>query len=133
MAIARAQLVDVVLTRWYHCVTRCVRRAFLLGEGDRNRSTSLRRERVIWASSLRRPTQRAVGFVSALQGCRPRAQANATPRAFSPRRLEANEDLRLAAQKVTLPGEFPDRQVCGLLDSRFVGLWIPLDSRPAGL
>jgi hypothetical protein len=37
MAIARAQLVDVSLTRWYHCVTRCVRRAFLLGEGDHNR------------------------------------------------------------------------------------------------
>ena len=37
MAIARAQLVDVAHTRWYHCVTRCVRRAFLLGEGDHNR------------------------------------------------------------------------------------------------
>ena len=34
---ARAQLVDPSLTRWYHCVTRCVRRAFLLGEGDHNR------------------------------------------------------------------------------------------------
>ena len=37
MTIARAQLVDTSLTRWYHCVTRCVRRAFLLGEGDYNR------------------------------------------------------------------------------------------------
>jgi hypothetical protein len=37
MAVARAQLVDLSLTRWYHCVTRCVRRAFLLGEGDHNR------------------------------------------------------------------------------------------------
>jgi hypothetical protein len=37
MAIARALLVDVSLTRWDHCVTRCVRRACLLGEGDQNR------------------------------------------------------------------------------------------------
>ena len=37
MAIARAQLVDAAPSRWYHCVTRCVRRAFLLGEGDHNR------------------------------------------------------------------------------------------------
>jgi Transposase IS200 like len=38
MAIARAQLVDVSLTRWYHCVTRFVHRAFLLGEGDYHRT-----------------------------------------------------------------------------------------------
>jgi hypothetical protein len=37
MTMARAQLVDVSLARWYRCVTRCVRRAFLLGEGDQNR------------------------------------------------------------------------------------------------
>ncbi|MFI5458147.1 MAG: hypothetical protein ACHRXM_22150 [Isosphaerales bacterium] len=33
MTIARRELVDVSVTRWYHCVTHCVRRAFLLGEG----------------------------------------------------------------------------------------------------
>jgi hypothetical protein len=32
MAIARSRLIDPSLTRWYHCVSRCVRRAFLLGE-----------------------------------------------------------------------------------------------------
>ena len=33
MTLARAQLVDPSVTRWYHCITRCVRRAHLLGEG----------------------------------------------------------------------------------------------------
>ena len=37
MAIARAKLVDVSVARWYHCISRCVRTAFLLGEGDDDR------------------------------------------------------------------------------------------------
>jgi REP element-mobilizing transposase RayT len=37
MTIARAHLVDETLTRWYHCLTRCVRRASLLGEQVHNR------------------------------------------------------------------------------------------------
>src|SRR5262245_52643115 len=37
MTIARAHLVDPTVSRWYHCVTRCVRRAFLLGEGPNDR------------------------------------------------------------------------------------------------
>jgi hypothetical protein len=35
MAIARAKLGDVSVARWYHCISRCVRKAFLLDEwGD---------------------------------------------------------------------------------------------------
>jgi hypothetical protein len=37
MTITRAHLVDASLTRWYHCVTRCVCRAFLLGAEAHNR------------------------------------------------------------------------------------------------
>src|SRR6185437_9016313 len=37
MTTARAHLVDPSVSRWYHCVTRCVRRAFLLGEGHDDR------------------------------------------------------------------------------------------------
>ena len=37
MAIARSKLVDVSVARWYHRVSRCVRKAFLLEEGDHNR------------------------------------------------------------------------------------------------
>src|SRR5271166_4319092 len=37
MTMARAHLVDVSVTRWYHCITRCVRRAFLLAEGNFDR------------------------------------------------------------------------------------------------
>src|SRR5271157_858135 len=39
MTIARAHLVDPSVTRWYHCVTRCVRRAFFLGEGMHDRKS----------------------------------------------------------------------------------------------
>ena len=35
--IARAHLVDPSVSRWYHCVTRRVRREFLLGEGASDR------------------------------------------------------------------------------------------------
>ena len=36
MTMARTRLVDVSVTRWYHCITRCVRQAFLLGPDDGN-------------------------------------------------------------------------------------------------
>ena len=46
MTMARAHLVDVSVTRWYHCVTRCVRRALLLGEAPWNRKRGSRRTRI---------------------------------------------------------------------------------------
>ena len=42
MTIARAHLVDPAVSRWYHCITRCVRRAFLLGEGMTDRKQWIR-------------------------------------------------------------------------------------------
>jgi hypothetical protein len=37
VTMPRAHLVDPAVTRLYHCVTRCVRRAFLLSEGPIDR------------------------------------------------------------------------------------------------
>ena len=37
MTVPRSQLVDLEVTRYYHCISRCVRRAFLCGEGFEHR------------------------------------------------------------------------------------------------
>jgi len=52
MTIARAHLVDPAVTRWYHCITRCVRRAFMLGEGPNDRK--------VWILSNRGPAPAGV-------------------------------------------------------------------------
>lgn len=37
MTTARKELVDVALTRWYHCISHCVRSALLMGHGTDDR------------------------------------------------------------------------------------------------
>jgi REP element-mobilizing transposase RayT len=37
MTTARSKLVDTSVTKWYHCISRCVQRAFLLAEGSLDR------------------------------------------------------------------------------------------------
>ncbi len=32
MTISRSRLVDATVSRWYHCIARCVRRAHLMGD-----------------------------------------------------------------------------------------------------
>jgi hypothetical protein len=61
---SRAQLVDPSRTRWYHCVTRCVRKAFLLGEGDNNRKEWLEN----WLEELAEVFAVAVGGFAVMDG-----------------------------------------------------------------
>ena len=37
MTMARRKLMDLGVTRYYHCISRCVRRAMLCGEGFEHR------------------------------------------------------------------------------------------------
>jgi hypothetical protein len=41
MAIARMRQIDASVTRWYHCMARCVRRAQLPDEGTFDRKASI--------------------------------------------------------------------------------------------
>jgi hypothetical protein len=50
MTMPRRQLVDVSVTRYYHCISRCVRRAFLFGEGE---DRSIKRTGIIVDAEVR--------------------------------------------------------------------------------
>lgn len=56
MTIPRSKLVDTSLTRWYHCVSRCVRQAFLLssGEGTGERADGNLLDRKAWLENRTR-------------------------------------------------------------------------------
>ena len=41
MTIARRELIDPAVARWYHCVSRCVRGALLLANGKSDRKEQL--------------------------------------------------------------------------------------------
>lgn len=41
MTMPRRQLVDVAVTRYYHCISHCVRRAFLYGERHKRHNSNL--------------------------------------------------------------------------------------------
>jgi hypothetical protein len=58
MTMPRRQLVDVAVTRYYHCISRCVRRAFLCGEGVTHRKAWIeaRLELLGFASTSRSPS-----------------------------------------------------------------------------
>jgi REP element-mobilizing transposase RayT len=41
MTLPRSKTVDLNVTHWYHCISRCVRRAFLIAEGEFDRKAWL--------------------------------------------------------------------------------------------
>ncbi len=43
MATPRSMLVDESVTPWYHCISRCVRQAFLCGHGAEDRKAWIER------------------------------------------------------------------------------------------
>ena len=41
MTISRSRLVDATVSRWYHCISRCVRRAHLMGDEGKQKRTGI--------------------------------------------------------------------------------------------
>lgn len=47
MAVARSQLIDLDVTRYYHCFNRCVRQEFLFGKNEQGRDFSHRKAMLV--------------------------------------------------------------------------------------
>ncbi|MFI5461043.1 MAG: hypothetical protein ACHRXM_37020 [Isosphaerales bacterium] len=71
MTIARSQLIDTSVARWYHCVSRCVHRAFLLGEGPHDRKAWIENRLEELEARIASSTPSAVPAFSA---CKPSAR-----------------------------------------------------------
>jgi hypothetical protein len=52
MTTARSELVDVAVTRWYHCISRCVRAASLIGLGGDDRKQWIERRLKLLAENF---------------------------------------------------------------------------------
>jgi REP element-mobilizing transposase RayT len=52
MTVARKLIVDPQLTRYYHCISRCVRKAFLCGEGFEHRKAWIEKRLELLAGSF---------------------------------------------------------------------------------
>ena len=52
MTMALSQLVDLEVTRYYHCICRWVRRAFLCGEGFKHRKQWIEDSRMAFCREL---------------------------------------------------------------------------------
>ena len=56
MAIARSQLIDTTVARWYHCISRCVRRASCWAKGRTTVKVGSRTASKNWHRSSRSPS-----------------------------------------------------------------------------
>jgi hypothetical protein len=72
MTMPRRQLVDVAVTRYYHCISRCVRRAFLCGEGVTHRKAWIE-ARLELLASVRTPQPHLTPLIASAGGPFPSA------------------------------------------------------------
>jgi len=64
MTMARSHLVDPSVTRWYHCMTKCVRGADLLTKVPEDRKAVDRFSQVSVRDDTHMPSRAAIGAVA---------------------------------------------------------------------